>query len=422
MLLLGTIIAACAVGSIVYSDKSLGAVSATRYVFGAWWFMALCLAFSVNLILCSWRRSVRVVRALTRPSVFTSADFYEGRDSHGSLAWSGGIQPVVDTLRGTHTSVYVSGNAATAQRGAVGRLGATIVHIGLLLIVASGFMRFAAARCGWGIYDARMAIPEGASTRTYYTRIDPEKDDLPENLQSHTLPFSLRALDFTAEFHPNTSQPRFFSSLLELSPVGGEAGAGRIYEVTMSRALSYHGYKITQNSYTEDSSIERGRYVVTDTSNGDSTQLDAGDADPVRLRLGGNSDLFFQVNRLGPDTTFQVLDLSHKGMVEQGTVTSADSPTSITTGRYRAAWLGTSPGYVTYLGLTRDPSAPWLFAACIMVGAGAMLAFMVRPRETWAWCDSETSELHLATSGPDSAERLARLVSTLKNLAPAKKL
>jgi cytochrome c biogenesis protein ResB len=309
---------ACIAGSVIASNEKLGVDYGREYVFHTWWFIGLMGLLLVNLCLCSWEKSYIALTLYRKKNIISTPTFYK-KAAHGiSGPWTGSVDDVEQFLRKRYTIVHRAGNAIYAQKGLFGRCGATIIHIGLLWTMAAGYYRILADDMGWGVYDSTVILPEGQTTQSYFARIDRLKGPTQENLREKTMPFALRALDFTADYYPHSTVARRFASLIELH----DGDRSEIHEVTMTNPLVYGGYKITQNSFSANERVTRGKFRVEDTQSGDAVELDAAPGDPVRLRLPHVEDLFFQVDGMDVNAKYHVLNLAARTEVESGEVTA----------------------------------------------------------------------------------------------------
>ncbi len=314
-MLIGLVAASCIAGSLVASNEDLGVDYGREYVFHTWWFLGLMGLLLVNLCLCSWEKSYIALTLRRKRNFQKNAKFYERAGHAIAFPWSGSVEQLDRELKKGFTVSKSCGTAFYSQKGLFGRAGATIIHIGLLWTMAAGFYRILADDFGWGIYDATIILPEGQVSSTYVTRKDRLKEPAGENLKPVAMPFALRNLDFNAEYFPHSTVAKGFASLVELS----DGDYRRIYEVSMTNPVIYNGYKITQNSFSANERIKRGRFRITNTKTGHYTEADAMPGDPVRLRSLDDKSRFIQVDSLTPETNYYILDLDNQKILENGT-------------------------------------------------------------------------------------------------------
>ena len=391
---------ACVIGSLVFARSEFGPEAATEAVFGTWWFMLLVGLLALNLTLCSWRRSYAVVKSWFSPHIVADRGFYQGPASY-SFPWEGKREDLLRELRRMFTLVHMTQWAAHGEKGLLRRAGPTIVHIGLLWIIAAAFLRVLSAHMGWGVYHAMVSIPEGQSTSEYYTMRRGDESDRRGSTQWTKLPFTIRALDFRAEFHPNSSVASKFSSLVEI--IDAEGQGARIYEINMANALTYKGFKLTQNSYQADPAVTRGRFRVVDPA-GKAQVVDASPGDPVRLDAL-SPDLFLEVEDLHSSSAVRIFNLAAAETIFSGYAAASDKQSR----DFRVMFLGTTRGYRTDLGISRDPSVPWMFAGCIILALGACASFLLGRVEMWLWYDADAKVLWVRWSPEDSPANQAQV-------------
>ncbi|MGB9691855.1 MAG: cytochrome c biogenesis protein ResB [Candidatus Sumerlaeaceae bacterium] len=310
-------------GSLIAADAKQGVDHAIAKVFGAPWFLVLVAALAINLILCSWEKTVLALSLPWRRHFANSAEFFPGLHSAAKIS-PPPDDAVVQAVFKKHFRFFeTQGPCFYAQKGLGGRFGATVIHIGLLLVMGATVVRGLAGMFGWGIYDGNLIVNEGQTMTHYYTRRNRLLPATANNLRPHPLPFSFRVLDFTAEKYPNSEVVRSFRALVEAKQHGDEA----ITEISMATPFFWHGYKVTLNSYSEAPSEQRMHFFVEDKGrSGAPVELDAKEGDPVRLPLPGqDSDLFFEYRVKDAQKTYRIVDLKNGRILEEGRVESRET-------------------------------------------------------------------------------------------------
>lgn len=319
--MIGLVALACIAGSLIASNDNLGVDYGRAYVFHTPWFLGLMGLLLINLCLCSWEKSYIALTLYKKRNFKNNPKFYQ-KASHGiAFPFQGDQAALEKELKRTYSVTAKKGTAWYVQKGLVGRAGATIIHIGLLWTMMAGFYRILADDFNWGVYDATVILPEGEVSNTYVTRKNRLNEPSGDNLIQRPMPFALRALDFHAEYFPHSTVAKGFASTVEL--VDGDFR--RIYEVTMTNPVEYRGYKITQNSFSANERVKRGKFRVLDTENGQFIEADVKPGDPVRLHAFGSDAPFFQVDSLAPDAKFHVLDLKSQTIIQEGQAVEAES-------------------------------------------------------------------------------------------------
>ncbi len=293
-------------------------------VFHTPWFLFLLGLLALNLILCSWEKSVIALTLYWRRHFLRSPSLFEKLPYAAEITGTPPTADITETLQRKFTVVRQDGNAWYAQKGLLSRCGATIIHIGLLWVMAAGLFRIYADDFGWGVYDATIILPEGKTTDVYYSRIDRLKKPVEGNLRARPLPFNIRALDFRAEYYPNSSVAKSFSSLVEVS----DGRNSEIAEISMAHPLVYGGFKITQNSFSENPQVVRGKFSITDRETGQTYVLDVSPNDPVRIPMAGEDNTFFQASAIEGEIAYKIFDLRGNHVLQEGRV--EQNPASMT--------------------------------------------------------------------------------------------
>ena len=66
-------------GSLLSSNPNIGVEGAREHVFNTWWYTALLGVLVVNLVLCSWDRTVWAIKLWGRASYQTGKGFISDR-------------------------------------------------------------------------------------------------------------------------------------------------------------------------------------------------------------------------------------------------------------------------------------------------------------------------------------------------------
>jgi cytochrome c biogenesis protein ResB len=321
--LIAAVAISCVWGSLIAADPKQGVDHAIVKVFAAPWFLVLVILLAVNLILCSWDKTVAALTLPKKKTFLRGPEAFHQLPCAVRLPKSPPLDQIEKLLRKHFGNVKVENGHFYAQKGILSRWGATIIHIGLLLVMGATLVRGIAGTFGWGIYDGNLIVGEGQSVAHYYTRVDRLQPAIPKNLRARPLPFQFRVLDFRVERYPNSQVVRSFTCLAEASsPRGSE-----IHEISMSDPLFHEGFKITLNSYQESAAVPRQLFQVEDIRTGEVFEIDASAGDPVRLPVKDNPNLFFEYSQKpNAEITYRILDLAERKVVEEGPVRGHSSP------------------------------------------------------------------------------------------------
>ena len=316
IILIGLVAAACIAGSLIASNDSMGVEHGRQYVFHTWWFLGLMGLLLINLCLCSWEKSYIALTLYKKKNFQRNPKFYEKSRHSIAMPWKGTAEQLETVLKKRYTVTASSSGAFYSQKGLFGRTGATIIHLGLLWTMMAGFIRILADPLGWGVYDSTIILPEGQATSNYVTRRDRLAEPSGENLVMKTMPFSVRGLDFHAEYFPHSTVAKSFASLVEVS----DGDFRKIYEVTMTEPIMYKGYKLTQNSFNNSDRVQRGQFRITDNETGRFTEVDTIPGDPVRIRNLTDEPIYFQTDALSNTAHYYIMDLVKQEVIEEGKI------------------------------------------------------------------------------------------------------
>ncbi len=208
-------------------------------MYHSFWFRALLLLFSLNLIFCSLERLPGVLRSLRRKRLLSLDEIK--RFQNYMVAKKEGLE----RLKKAFGDPVLSENGSYLfEKGGLAPLGPYITHLGILVILVGGLIgSFFGIR---GVIN----IPEGEA-RSY---IFVSKGD---RFVKHQLPFVIRCRSFKVEFYSGTRVPKEYRSDLEILSLNGtliKKGTIRV-----NHPLKVMGYTIYQASYGRTST---GSYVV----------------------------------------------------------------------------------------------------------------------------------------------------------------
>lgn len=295
------------------SNAALGDNSITMartLVFESGWFVALLVLFAANLILSTWHVTVMSVTIWWKKDFRRGRTYYEhGRTPRGQIPVEGGPDAVERTLRRRFTRVQRDGDAFFAHKGILSRLGPTIVHAGIILVVGA---MVAKAVLTWNdqlLVEGRFIAAEGEMTNIIHQPIAPEQQITNENRREIPIDVWVRVLDFDEVMHPNSNVPAYFSSLLEIRDP-------RDNSVTVAQLDMNHGLRVHTSQYgwlnfhqagyqpVPDGEFQRVNFDVRDRRTGE--RIAVTDSHPGnRVRIG-DTEYFLEVDGLQPADRWRV--------------------------------------------------------------------------------------------------------------------
>ena len=291
VILLVLLAAACMVGMLIMQqnvegfDKYFAALTpAQKFLYGklgvfdiyhAWYFNALLLVLSLNIVLASIDRFPGAWSFIARKKLDASAHWLRGQKPSATVVLSAGSQeeavkrvaeafrqsrmkPVVTEKKG---KTYVFG-----ERGAWNRLGAYAVHVALLTIFFGGFLT--------SMFSVNGQMPlEPGATSNELTETVFNLDQLSRSVRQ--LPFEVECTDIEQKLIRKEGAITSDNTLDWLTrvkikdPERGETEA----LVHLNRPYDYRGYRFFQASFIADGKARSIRLQVTPQAGGQPQEL-----------------------------------------------------------------------------------------------------------------------------------------------------
>jgi cytochrome c biogenesis protein ResB len=322
--LLAAIAAASVWGSLIgSSDPERGVALARAVVFNSWWYTTLLVLLALNLALCSWQRLKTVFLQLRRFPFHRDATFYRAAETTETLRWNAdpsaqvGAQTLEQIVRARFRFCRTDKTALYARKGVLSHFGSPIVHLGVIVILLGGLLRFSATKLGWAVFDGRMLIPEGESAGSFYEMKDPQKPATQDNLKEIALGFELRCLDFREEKFPGSDVPRHYVSLVEVR----DGDSSFIFHIDMTNPLAYKGYRFHQMSFREDPKVKRGLVEIRNAVSGRVVaDLDVSSQTPAELP---GANMMIELDGLRAGDAWRIYDPQTLNTVASGTIAGA---------------------------------------------------------------------------------------------------
>lgn len=398
-------------------------------------FIGLLGLFSLNLILCTAYRIPGLFKIVFRGDSAPDREAMSKMPVYATVKGAS-LATVRDALKAEGISVGESGESRLyGDRGGLGYFGATIVHIGILVILAGGVMSLVTGKRG------TVLLHEGE--RTSLAVID-ENRKVP-------LGFTVALDSFRVVFYENMpDRPKSFTSSVTITPPDG---APFKKDIRVNHPFMLNGFTIYQSSYglseadpasgAADTAtvsmrlrnapetapplakfvmVEGGLYPVP------------GFGDSIKIRLAELHRDFRMGSRADSLNPAVKLDVLVRDEVRWNVYAFKNFPglnmpmnpdirfvfdmTDIRRGGMSAG--GPEGTFYTVLGAVRDRGIPlvWLGAAIMMLGFA--VSFTIRPRKVWALAENDTVHIAARVKGdPDDLrrriERAARAAEHLRD-------
>jgi cytochrome c biogenesis protein len=245
-------------------------------IYHTWYFNAMLLVLSLNIILSSIDNLPNAWAYLSRKKLDASAHWLSGQEQHATLTVEAATAAEVAAqigraARSVNLKPRVSENGGAtfvfAERGAWNRLGAYAVHVALLVIFVGGFLT---ARLGHtGQMFLRPGETSGEMTEQIFSeegRPSQVKLDLPFEVECTDIQQKL--LERNGAISPSNTLD-WLTRVRIKDPVRGETEA----LVQMNRPYDYRGYRFFQSSFTPEGKARQISLTVTPEGGGQAQQL-----------------------------------------------------------------------------------------------------------------------------------------------------
>jgi cytochrome c biogenesis protein len=372
------------------------------------WYLALLLFFALNTAVCTlsrfgpkWRRAfgpaaaadAQAVAALKVKSRFRLAPpAAEAKDRVAALLRSRGYR-LTESAAGNGVGIL-------ARKRRLGRFGSDVVHLGLLVILAGGFVS------GLGGRRADLALLEGQTA------------DVPNAA------FRVRLDRFETEYYPQGGVKDWKSTVTVIE--NGAPVLTRVVEV--NQPLSYRGFSFYQTSYGWDWETPRLDLEVRKRADasfvkalslkvGERVPVDDADVSHVTVRRFVPDFVIGEGNKVqsrsqepnnpaalveawkGEERVFSGWIFAKYPDFGQGHRESR-SPLAFVLKKYAAAPF-------SVLEAAKDPGANFIWLGCALVTSGFFLAFYWPPREIRVVLEEAQGKVEVTAGGQASKNREA---------------
>ena len=355
-------------------------------MYSSWWFIAMLVLFSLNLLVCTIDRLPNIWRLVNLDNLALELDrvlkMPKRQVFNSSLPAAellGEIEKFLPGLPWKFVSAERDGGRLfAAQKGNWTRLGVIMVHVSILVIFAGAII---GAMFG---YKGFVMIPESKSVNQIFA-YDADRTAIP-------MGFSLRCDRFLLDIYDNGAPKEYLSDLVVIKD--GQEVLRKSIEV--NDPLHYGGMTFYQSNYE---AYDDG--VVLEIENGASKAK-------KKFIIGFGEQVTWPEERL----SLRVVNRQGSGMagfargqiwlksgdaepvqfwVNSGQSSLIERPT----GNYV---LSLRPLYATGLQVARDPGVWYVYLGCGMMLVGLYVAFFLSHRKIW---------LYISGSGVGSTLRVA---------------
>lgn len=379
-------------------------------MYRSWWFTALLILFSINLIICSVDRLPRIWRLIHEPIGPLPEETLRKFPLRREFAMKGKPDAVKDAVASALRKVRFraeevreeNGYAFYAQRGKYSRLGVLITHFSILVILIGVLIGI---RFG---FKAFLNLPEGAISNVAYSG----------NGREVPLGFHIRCDNFEVDFYGKSDMPKEYRSWLTILDNGRETLRKSI---AVNAPLKYKGITFYQSSYgIVPGSLGQGIFVFNAVAGdgrsrminprlGESFQVSDTltakiiDFSPS-LRFDEHGHAFTSANQMNNPAV--LIQLSEKGgNTFSGWILKRHPESWQLPGGSRIEFIDYWGVEFTGLQVRKDPGVWIVYFGCIAMSAGLFIAFFISHRRLWVRLVEEKNTTRVIIGGTVNKNR-----------------
>ncbi len=404
-------------------------------IYHVWYFNALLLVLSLNIVLASIDRFPKAWTYISRKKLDASAHWLKGQEQHAALTIAGesrggvaehvvaafrkmGLKNPVVTEKGGKTFIF-------GERGALNRLAAYAVHVALLTIFTGGFLT------GMFGHTGNMPLTPGLiSNKIGETvfQIDPTTKEFAPTDSTFELPFSVECTDIQQKLIRKEGPITQDNTLDWLTQVKFKERDGSVKEalVHLNAPFDYGGYRFFQASFIAQGKARNITLRVTPEQGGAAQDIEIRRDGSATLGDGTRIDFkdFSGSFRLGggqaeddsdysnPAATLSVTPAGgqpvqafafNPQMAESAPI--AKRPVAGYT--YRLIDFEKAPA-AHILSVQRDPGATIVYIGFTLLGLTLCYAFFFSHQRVWALVEERTgSNFEVVLGGNTNRNKLA---------------
>lgn len=207
-------------------------------MYNSWWFTALLILFSVNLIVCSLDRLPKIWKLIKDPMVPMSEERLKKFSINREIVLKGKPDAVKNTVTAAIKTARFDYSEAReekgyqfySQKGIYSRLGVYVTHFSILIILVGAII---GVRLG---FKGFLNLPEGDVSNAFISNSDKE---IP-------LGFDIRCDNFDVDFYGGSDMPKEYRSRLTILKNGREV---LTKSIVVNDPLTYEGITFYQASF-----------------------------------------------------------------------------------------------------------------------------------------------------------------------------
>ncbi|MGV1098431.1 cytochrome c biogenesis protein ResB [Thiovibrio sp. JS02] len=364
-------------------------------MYNSWWFIALLLLFSINLIVCTIDRLPNVWQMVVMDNLNTPIDRLEKMPNRRVFLANNPQDGVVRTITAQlkeggwacQMEEKESGILLFSQKGAWSRLGVYAVHLSILFIFAGAIIGSA------GGFKGSVMIPEGAAIDTVYA-FGSEKP-IP-------LGFTVTCDQFSVSYYDDGQTPKEYRSVLTVKDAAANKTITR--PIIVNDPLDYKGITFYQSSYQP---MQGFGVTITNKTSKASQSFQIPFAQ--KISWPGTAIEFGLINqqprsRMGDVS--QVKFWFSDGQGEPSVFWMADKATQSISRQDDEYEISVRQLYATGLQVAKDPGVWVVYFGCTLMLVGLYVAFFLSHRRVWVYIGQEADKTRVLLCGASSKNKL----------------
>ncbi len=209
-------------------------------VYRTWWFLALLMLLAANLMVCTFRRQIPMLKAAKTWKFYAEPRKLSKFALNTTLALDS-PEALAAQLRSRRFEVHQKDGLLYASRGLLGRVGPIIIHISLLLILGGAVIG------AFGGFKTQRMTAQGQN-------FDLQKVELNRVSLAHLPNWHVHVNKFWIDYRPDGSIDQFHSDLSVISPEGKEL---KRQVIAVNEPMVFEGVTMYQASWGVNSFVMR---------------------------------------------------------------------------------------------------------------------------------------------------------------------
>jgi cytochrome c biogenesis protein len=361
-------------------------------MYNAWWFIALLILFSINLIVCSLNRFPDTWRLVVMDNLDIAPERLGRMRSRASFISGLAANELVAHLeQGLAAAGWKprKGNQEgrvlfAAQKGSWTRLGVYMVHLSILVIFVGAIIG------SFFGYKASLMLPMKGTSDTVYVR----GSNMPKKLG-----FTIRCDDFDISYYDNGAPKEYRSQITILE----DDKEMLKHALIVNDPLDYKGLTFYQSSYQGFD-----EFLIT-LKNRTTQEERIFRVPPQRKIIWPQAGITFGIVNYQPpdrwgDYGLKIWFSDGKGAPAQFLL---DGSKPVVIERAETSYLISSKQFfATGLQIARDPGVWYVYIGCIMMLLGLTMAFFLSHKRIWVLVTSDGDRSSLLVAGASNKNKV----------------